>query len=61
MTRLDLVTVETTPTDSRIQRRKRSLLTTETAAAGKQPESSARDVVGGPARTSPIAVSATEV
>jgi hypothetical protein len=48
MTWLDLATVETTPTDSRIQRRKRSLLTSDlAAAAGKQPKSSAHDGVGG--------------
>jgi hypothetical protein len=58
----DLGTVCTTPTDSGIQRRNRSLLTSDTAAAGLQPKSSARDVVGGgPSRALPMRATVTEV
>lgn len=59
---LDLATVESTPTDSRIQRRNRSFLTTDTTAAGMQPRLSARgDVGGGPSRALPVCATATEV
>ena len=62
MTWLDLANVCTTPTDSGIQRRNRSELTSDTAAAGMQPKSSARDVVGGgPSRALSTCVTATEV
>ena len=59
---LDLATVETTPTGSRIQRNSRSLLTSDRAAAGLQPKSSARGVVGkGPSRALSTCALATEV
>jgi hypothetical protein len=62
MTWLYLATVETTPTDSRIQRRYRSTMTSDRAAAGSQPKSSARGVVGGsPSRAPSACVPATEV
>jgi hypothetical protein len=62
MTWLDLVTVETTPTASRIQRRKRSFMTSDRAAAGLQPKSTARGGVGGsPSRALPTCATATEV
>jgi hypothetical protein len=62
MTWLDLATVGTTPTDSGIQRRNRSLITFVRAAAGMQPKSSARDVAGeGPSRALPACVTTTEV
>jgi hypothetical protein len=55
-------TVHTTPTDSRSQRRTRSLLTSDRAAAGMQPKSSACDAIGGgPSRALPSWVIATEV
>ncbi len=55
-------TVHTTPTDSRSQRRTRSFLTSDRAAAGMQPKSSAGDVVGGgPSRAPTACVMATEV
>jgi hypothetical protein len=59
---LDLVTVGTTPTDSGIQRRKRSSLTSHSAAAGMQPHSSARGVDDACSSRALIAyASATEV
>jgi len=59
---LDLVTVGTTPTDSGIQRRNRSSKTSDTAAAGMQPKSSARGVAGrSPSRALPACVAVTEV
>ena len=59
---LDLDTVSTTPTDSGIQRRNRSFMTSDRAAAGMQPKSSARVVVGGgPSRALPACVAVTEV
>jgi hypothetical protein len=62
MTRFDLATVGTTPTDSGIQRRNRSLKTSVRAAAGTQPKSTARGVtVGGPSRALPAYASVTEV
>ena len=62
MTWLHLATVGTTPTDSGIQRRNRSSTTSDTAAAGMQPKSSARDVVGGgPSRALPMCATVTEV
>jgi hypothetical protein len=62
VTRFDLANVDTTPTDSRSQRSHRSSLTSALVAAGTQPKSSARDVVGGgPSRALPSRVSATEV
>jgi hypothetical protein len=62
MTWFDLATVDTTPTDSRIQRRNRSSMTSDWAAAGMQPKSSARGGVGGsPSRALPACVTATEV
>jgi hypothetical protein len=57
-----LATVGATPTDSGIQRRNRSSLTSETEAAVTQPQLSARGVVGGgPSRASSARASATEV
>jgi hypothetical protein len=62
MTRLCPTTVHTTPTDSRSQRRTRSFLTSDRAAARLQPQSSACDVVGGgPSRALPACATATEV
>jgi hypothetical protein len=62
MTWLDLATVDPTSTDSRIQRRNRSSMTSDWAAAGTQPKSSARDVVGGGlSRALPARATATEV
>jgi hypothetical protein len=62
MKRLCPTTVHTTPTDSRSQRRTRSFLISDRAAAGMQPKSSAHDVVGGsPSRASSACVIATEV
>jgi len=62
MTWLTLATVETTPTDSRIQRRYRSPMTSDRAAAGLQPKSSARGAVGGsPSRALSACAPATEV
>ncbi|GAA2635823.1 hypothetical protein Adu01nite_67020 [Paractinoplanes durhamensis] len=63
MTWLDLATVKTTPTDPGIQRRIRSFITFDRAAAGMQPKSSARGVVvgGGPSRALPMCAPATEV
>jgi hypothetical protein len=63
MTWLDLATVaKTTPTDPRIQRLNRSLMTSDRAAAGMQPKSSARGAVGmGPSRALSACVLATEV
>jgi len=59
---LDLVTVGTTPTDSGIQRRNRSLTTSDRAAAGMQPKSPARGVVGGgPSRALSMCAAVTEV
>jgi hypothetical protein len=59
---LVLATFGTTLTDSRIQRRNRSPQTTDRAAAGTQPKSSARGVVS---ETSPrvlaVRARATEV
>jgi hypothetical protein len=59
---LVLATFGTTSTDSRIQRRNRSAMTSDRAAAGTQPKSSARGVVG---ETSPrvlaVRARATEV
>ena len=55
-------TVKTTPTDSRSQRSNRSFLTSDRAAAGMQPKSSACDVVGGgPSRAPSACGTATEV
>jgi hypothetical protein len=62
MTRLDLDNVMAPQTDPRIQRFNRSLLTSDTAAAGKQPKSSASGVPGeGPSRASQAHAPATEV
>lgn len=62
MTWLDLATVCTTPTDSGIQRRNRSSKTSDRAAAGMQPKSSARGVAGGgPSRALPARFTVTEV
>jgi hypothetical protein len=62
MTSLDPATVKTTPTDWRIQRRTRSFLTSDRAAAGMQPKSSAGDVIGGgPSRALAMYADATEV
>ncbi len=62
MTWIYLATVDTTPTGSRIQRHSRSFMTSVRAAAGMQPESSARVVAGeGPSRVIPALVTATEV
>lgn len=59
---LDPATFGTTPTDSRIQRRNRSALTSDRAAAGMQPKSSARGVVGrSPSRALSVCAAATEV
>ena len=59
---LDLDTVSTTPTDSGIQRRNRSLKTSDRAAAGMQPKSPARGVVdGGPSRALSMRAAVTEV
>jgi len=53
---LDPATVDPAPTDWRIQRRTRSLLTSDWAAAGMQPKSPVYDAVGrGPARALPDA------
>ena len=58
----EIGTVFTTPTDSGIQRRNRSLITFDRAAAGMQPKSSARGVVGGgPSRALSSCVTVTEV
>jgi hypothetical protein len=55
-------TVCTTPTEPGIQRRNRSFMTSDRAAAGMQPKSSARGVVGGgPSRALPACVTVTEV
>ena len=55
-------TVHTTPTDSRSQRRTRSYLPSDRAAAGMQPKSSACDAIGGgPSRAIPSCAPATEV
>ena len=55
-------TVHTTPTDSRSQRRTRSYLPSDRAAAGMQPKSSACDAIGGgPSRAIPSCATATEV
>jgi hypothetical protein len=62
MKRLRPTTVHTAPTDSRSQRRTRSFLTSDRAAAGMQPKSSACDVGGAsPSRACPARVIATEV
>ena len=62
MTRPRPTTVHTTPTDSRSQRRTRSFLTSDRAAAQPQPRMSASDVVGGgPSRALPARATATEV
>ena len=62
MTWLDLATVVMTPTESRSQRSKRSSQKSDLAAAGMQPKSSARGVVGGGlSRALPACASATEV
>jgi hypothetical protein len=63
MTWLDLATVDTTtPTDPRIQRFNRSLKTSDRAAAGTQPKSSARGALGmGPSRALSAHALATEV
>jgi hypothetical protein len=62
MTRIDLATVDTTPTGSRIQRHSRSSMTNVRAAAGMQPESSARAVAGEvPSRVLSAHVTAIEV
>ena len=59
---LDLATVGTTPTGSRIQRTSRPLKTSDRAAAGSQPKSSARGVLGrGPSRALAACALATEV
>ena len=48
-----LANVDTTPTDTGIQRRFRSFLTSDRAAAGMQPKTSARGAVcAGPSRAS---------
>jgi hypothetical protein len=55
-------TVCTTPTDSGIQRRNRSFMTSDRAAAGLQPKSSARGVFGGgPSRAPSSCAPVTEV
>jgi hypothetical protein len=55
-------TVCTTPTEPGIQRRNRSLMTSDRAAAGLQPKSSARGVIGGgPSRASSSCAPVTEV
>ena len=62
MTWLHPATVCTTPTDSGIQRRNRSLKTSDRAAAGMQPKSPARGVVdGGPSRALSMRAAVTEV
>lgn len=62
MTRIDLATVDTTPTGSRIQRHSRSFMTSVRAAAGMQPVSSAGGVAGeGPSRVRSACAIATEV
>jgi hypothetical protein len=62
MTWFDPANVNPTPTDSRSQRRIRSVKTSDRAAARMQPKSSARDAVGGgPSRALPACVTATEV
>ena len=54
--------VDTTPTDTGIQRRNRSFLTSDRAAAGMQPKSPACDAIGrGPSRALPMRAAATEV
>ena len=59
---LEIGTVCTTPTDSGIQRRNRSFMTSDRAAAGMQPKSSASDVVGGgPSRALSACATVTEV
>ena len=59
---LYLDTVSTTPTDSGIQRRNRSLTTSDRAAAGMQPKSPACGVVGGgPSRALSTCAAVTEV
>ena len=48
-----LANVDTTPTDTGIQRRNRSFMTSDRAAAGMQPETSARGAASGsPSRAS---------
>jgi hypothetical protein len=62
MMRLRPTNVHTTPTDSRSQRRTRSFLTSDRAAARMQPRMSASDAVGGgPSRALPLCATATEV
>lgn len=62
MTWLDLATVDSTSTETGIQRRNRSSLTSDWVAAGSQPKSSACGVVdGGPSRASFACAPATEV
>ena len=57
-----LANVDATQTDTGIQRRNRSLMTSDTAAAGLQPKSSASDVAGGgPSRALPVRATVTEV
>ncbi len=57
-----LANVDTATTDTGIQRRDRSFLTSDRAAAGSQPKSSACGVVdGGPSRASFTCAPATEV
>ena len=59
---LDLATVVTTPTEPGIQRRKRSLKTSDRAAAGMQPKTSAGAESGeGLSRALPAHANATEV
>ena len=50
-----LANVDTTPTDTGIQRRNRSFLTTDRAAAGMQPKMSARGRAGGSPSRAPRA------
>ena len=58
----EIGTVCTTPTDSGIQRRNRSSKTSDRAAAGMQPKSPARGVVGGcPSRALAMRAAVTEV
>ena len=62
MRSLHLATVDPTPTDSRSQRHSQSLHDIRQAAAGLQPKSSARGVVGGsPSRALTACALATEV
>ena len=62
MTRPHPTNVLSTPTDSRSQRRTRSSLTSDRAAAQPQPRMSASDVVGGgPSRALSARTTATEV